>query len=163
MSASAARALGALAAAAALAACSNTGERAAGDSRICTPFPEAANTNAGQPAQVQPPADAAAAVDDCLHRWAYTLAASSDRAEEVAQATVAACTGAVSRWNQQGLATSGAPGAPAEDASSLVTGQPSNPMAEHYNYAQARALFYVVQGRAGKCAAPAARPTQATR
>jgi hypothetical protein len=158
------RALIALAAAASLAACNNAADRRAADSRICTPFPEAANTGAsGQPTAIQPPADAAAAVDDCLHRWGYTLAGTSDSAEAVAQAVMAACTGALSRWNQQGLTAGGVLGAQPTEAPSLVTGQPSNPMAEHYSYAQNRALFYVVQGRAGKCAAPTTRPGQATR
>jgi len=44
----------------------------------------------------------------------------------------------------------------AESAPSLLTGQTTTPIAEHYNYAQGRALFYVVQGRAGKCAPPPA-------
>lgn len=154
-----------------LAACNNT-ERdraAAAGSRICTPFAEAANTNAqaqpGVPAPTAPAAaaDPAAALDDCLHRWGYTLAASSDRAQEVAQAVVAACTPALTRWNQQSLSASAMGGqgaAPAEEAPSLLTGQPTTPILEHYNYAQARALFYVVQGRAGKCAPPPAREAQ---
>ncbi|MDB5448051.1 MAG: hypothetical protein JWQ97_3368, partial [Phenylobacterium sp.] len=96
--------------------------------------------------------------------WGYSLAPSSDRAEEVAQAAVAACISSLSRWNQQGLTTNAPPGAAptgeapmdASNATSLLTGQPTNPMAEHYSYAQGRALFYVVQARAGKCAAPPA-------
>jgi hypothetical protein len=75
----------------------------------------------------------------------------------VAQATVAACTQALTRWNQQGLATGAAPQQPGEQAQmapSLVNGQPTNPFAEHFAFAQNRALFYVVQARAGKCAAP---------
>jgi hypothetical protein len=145
--------------AAALAGCSKTGEGHAANSRVCTPFPEqAANAN-GQPAPA--PADPSAAADDCLHRWGYILAASPDRAEEAAQATLAACAGALTRWNQQGLAA-GAPDA-TMTAPSLVTGQASNPIAEHFNYAQGRALFYVVQARAGKCAAPAAPVASAPR
>lgn len=122
-------------------------------SRICTPFAQGDAT-----APVQPAADPSAALDNCLHRWGYTLAASSDRAQEVAQAAVAACMPALTRWNQQTLAP--APGSrgpsPARTAPSLLTGQPTTPIAEHYDYAQARALFYVVQGRAGKCAPPPA-------
>jgi hypothetical protein len=146
-----------------LAACSKSGTGGVG-SHICTPFPEAANTNAqgvgvqglGATAQA---ADPAAALDDCLHRWGYTLAASSDRAQDVAQATVAACTPALTRWNQAGLATGATapqPEAGQPTAPSLLTGQPTNPMAEHFAYAQGRALFYVVQARAGKCAPPPA-------
>ena len=77
-----------------LAACNNP-DRGAG-SRICTPFAEAAtNATPAAPgaAQLAPAAaEPAAALDDCLHRWSYTLAAASDRAQEVAQAAVAACT-----------------------------------------------------------------------
>jgi len=158
--------IGAVALAAlALAACENRDGRVGAGSRICTPFAEAnANPNANAavaPGSVlaQPAVDPAATLDDCLHRWGYTLAASSDRAEEVAQAAVAACTPALTRWNQQALSVPTAGGqaaAPAESAPSLLTGQATTPIAEHYNYAQARALFYVVQGRAGKCAPPPA-------
>lgn len=133
-------------------------------SQICTPFTAAAAAPAPAPGAPTPSTtgDPAAALDDCLHRWGYTLAASSDRAQEVAQAVVAACSPALTRWNQQILAqaASGSTGGQvpnvAEAAPSLLTGQSTTPIAEHYNYAQGRALFYVVQGRAGKCAPPPA-------
>lgn len=146
-------------AAVSLAACNNpdNGHGSGAGSRICTPFPEAANSNNGQAAAPVQPTDPAGALDDCLHRWGYTLAAAGDPAESVAQATVAACASFLTRWNQQGL-VSGAggsqPATGAEEAPSLLTGQPTNPLTEHYTYAQGRALFYVVQGRAGKCAPP---------
>lgn len=144
----------------ALAALSLAGCNRRGDnSRICTPFQEAAATGNAQavaPGALVPTADPAAALDDCLHRWGYTLAASPDRAQEVATAVVAACAPALTRWNQQTLAApAAAQGAGAgEAAPSLLTGQNTTPITEHYNYAQGRALFYVVQGRAGKCAPP---------
>jgi hypothetical protein len=144
-------------AAAGLAGCGQSGGKA--DSRICTPFPEAVASNANAPGAPSPTADPAGAVDDCLHRWGYTLAVSPDTAEAVAQATVAACTPALTRWNQQGAATGAAPQQPdqaAQLAPSLLNGQPTNPFQEHYAYAQGRALFYVVQARAGKCAPPPA-------
>ncbi|HKR88931.1 MAG TPA: hypothetical protein VJS38_12240 [Phenylobacterium sp.] len=151
---------GAAAAALGLAGCN----KPAG-SQICTPFAAAtpAAVQAPAPGALQPAAvatDPASVLDDCLHRWGYTLAASSDRAQEVAMAVVAACSPALTRWNQQMIGT-GAQGAaqgqaPAEPAPSLLTGQNTTPIAEHYNYAQGRALFYVVQGRAGKCAPPPA-------
>ena len=152
-----------------LAACNDAdGRHGRPNAGICTPFPGQAQNgqtqNGAMPApNATPAADAAGAVDDCLHRWAYTLAGSTDSADEVAQATVAACASSLSRWNQQGLATN--PGGPADAASapSLVTGQPTNPIAEHYAFAQGRALFYVVQGRAGKCAPPAAATGQPAR
>ena len=142
-----------------LAAC-NEAERTA-NSRICTPFADTAASNAAAPGAAAPAADPSAALDDCLHRWGYTLAASSDTADDVAQAAVAACTPALTRWNQQTLSAAGAPGAaPNETAPSLLTGQQTTPIIEHYNYAQNRALFYVVQGRAGKCAPPPAEPAK---
>jgi hypothetical protein len=144
-----------------LAACNNPNGRggmasAAGSGGgICTPFATAAATTAtpapGLPsAAVIAPADGSAAVDDCLHRWGYALASSADPAEQVAQATLAACVSSLSRWNQQELA----PGGGAQEAPSVLTGEQTTPIAEHYTFAQGRALFYVVQARAGKCAPP---------
>jgi hypothetical protein len=127
-----------------LAACNDNrsaGGGTGGAARFCTPFSAAA------------PADPSGATDDCLHRWAYSLAASPDPADQVAQATVAACNAALTRWNQQTLAL-GAQGA--VEAPSLLTGQPTAPIAEHMSFSQSRALFYVVQARAGKCAPPPA-------
>jgi glucose/arabinose dehydrogenase len=148
-------------AALALAACNNAQKTTSAASGICKPF----TTPAAQPAQPQPalpnpnvlpgqPAgDPAAAVDDCLHRWGYTLAASTDPADVVADATVAACGPSLTSWNQSSLS---AQGGQAVQAPSLVSGQQTNPIAEHYAFAQGRALFYVVQARAGHCAPPPA-------
>lgn len=136
-----------------LAACGETGARTAAKG-ICTPFPSATAQGVGGPA-ASSSADASAPVDDCLHRWAYSLAKSSDPADVVGRAAVAACSAALTRWNQQGL---GQPGG-AETAGeplSLVDGQPTNPFAAHHEFAQDRALFYVVQARAGHCAPPPA-------
>jgi len=132
----------------------------AGAGGRCIPFATtttSATTTApaGQPSvpTAAPPiaGDPAAAVDDCLHRWGYALASSTDEASQVAAATVAACTSSVSRWNQAAMASGEAAGG---DAPSLMNGQQTNPMSEHFTFAQGRALFYVVQARAGKCAAP---------
>jgi hypothetical protein len=147
-----------------LCACDNASR--GGVNGICKPF--AAQTANSQPtpaptaiprsnAEVLPAApagDPAANLDDCLHRWGYTLAASPDPANFAAEATVAACTTALSAWNQQGLSAENAGGA--VQAPSLLTGQQTNPLAEHYAFAQGRALFYVVQARAGHCAPPQA-------
>ena len=160
-----------LIAAAALAAlglvgCDNNGR--GGVNGICKPFttptataqtqtqtPAALTAIPGGAAGVLPAApagDPSAGVDDCLHRWGYTLAASTDPANFAAEATVAACTTALATWNQQSLSADNAGGA--VQAPSLMTGQPTNPLAEHYAFAQGRALFYVVQARAGHCAPP---------
>lgn len=128
----------------------NAGSGASADG-ICKPFGAA-------PAG---PADGSAVVEDCLHRWGYTLAASTDDATSVAEAVVAACSAPLARWNQQTLAASADRGL--QEAPSLLTGQTTNPILEHHNFAQGRAMFYVVQARAGKCKPPrvdrdAARP-----
>jgi hypothetical protein len=133
-----------------LAACDSSGNVGGAARGICTPFASAAIQTVGGAAS-----DASAGVDDCLHRWAYTLAKSTDPADHVAAAAVAACSGALSRWNQQNLVPPpGGDGAP--EPLSLVTGQPTNAFAAHHEFSQGRALFYVVQARAGHCAAPPA-------
>jgi hypothetical protein len=146
-----------------LAACNDNGRggMARGDNRLCTPFTTTAEAPAtaapGVAPGVAPPVvtDPGAALDDCLHRWGYSLAASSDDADTVAAATVAACSPMLARWNQQSLAPAqGGSAAPTVEAPSLLTGEPTTPLAEHYNYAHNRALFYVVQARAGKCPPP---------
>jgi hypothetical protein len=102
-------------------------------------------------AALGPPAEAVA-LEDCVRRWAYSLAPARDSAETVSGAVVAACGGTLARWNQQSL-TQQPPGAP-EESLSIRTGQPTNPLAEHNAFAGERALFYVVQARAGHCAPP---------
>ena len=74
------------------------------------------------------------------------------RVSVVAEAVVAACAPVLSKCNQASLGQA-APGGE-ELALSLTTGQPTNPLAEHSAFAQGRALFYVVQARAGRCKAP---------
>ena len=109
----------------------------------CAPF---------KTAQVSyPTADPAAAFEDCTHRWGYALAQGRDSADVVAQAVVDACATPLSQWNQQTLSQN-----PQGDtaATSLVTGQPTDLGGERARYAQSRALFYVVQARAGHCSAP---------
>lgn len=129
----------------------------AGVKGLCTPF-EAADSKpaSGVPAPSAAAADASAPLEDCLHRWAYSLAPSSDPAEQVATATVAACAGQLSAWNREALTP--ATGVPAQGLS-LMTGEPISPMAAHREFAESRALFYVVQARAGHCAPPPPRKT----
>jgi hypothetical protein len=119
----------------------------AGNPKICVNF------NAGKTTPLPAGSDAAAgAVEDCVRRWAYSLAPSRDDAGTVANAVAAACNPQLARWNQQTLAQPGAEG----EAASIITGQPTTPLAEHNNFTVSRALFYVVQARAGACAAPPA-------
>jgi len=135
------------AACAGLVACSG-GERrpVAG---VCKPFPEAA----AQPAAT----DGAAVLEDCLHRWGYTLAAGPDDAGAVADAAVAACTAPLTRWNQQSLSAAATAQDQAQEGLSLLTGEPSSPIAAHARFAADRALFYVAQARAGACKGPPRR------
>ncbi|MGA0608275.1 hypothetical protein ACO2Q0_19960 [Phenylobacterium sp. VNQ135] len=146
----------AVSAALALAACEG-GQRnrtaAAGGDGLCKPF-----VGTAQAASPGLGVDGGLAVDDCLHRWGYTLAKADDDAGAVAQAVVAACSAPLARWNQQTLSNAAAMGGgQSMEAPSLLTGESTNPIAEHNNFADGRALFYVVQARAGKCDAPRAR------
>ena len=117
---------------------------------ICTPF-KGVDAAAAAPASAAP-ADGSSAVEECLHRWGYALAASKETADVVAAATVTACNGPIVSWNQQALSQTA--GQQSEEATSLTTGETANPLAEHAQLAQSQALFYVVQARAGKCAPP---------
>ncbi len=124
------------------------------NSKICADFKTSDAVKAATPAT---PSDAAAPVDECVRRSAYSLAGARDGAEVVAGAAVTACGTALSHWNQTAV------DAPAYDANgaptaitSLITGQPTNAMAEHAAFAQRQALLYVVQARAGHCKAPPA-------
>jgi hypothetical protein len=138
------------AAAVALSACNDSGGGYAVNGRLCPDFRVHA---AGAPAA---PTDAATPVDDCVRRWAFSLAGSRDEAQVVADATLAACAAALGRWNQASLNQPGqqdGTGAPTQTLS-LDTGQPTNALAEHAAFAQRQALLYVVQARAGRCRPP---------
>ena len=139
----------------ALAGCADRG-RGRADAGICAPFNAVAN-NAGAPG------GQAATLDDCLHRAAYKLARASDSADIVAQATVAACSDELSRWNTASVSTPVAAGGTPDTAVDLITGQSASQIAQRYQYAQGRALYYVVQGRAGRCDVPAVGSATAVR
>jgi hypothetical protein len=140
-----------LMAAAALGACAKQASTTASNASICANF-KLANTGVAPGAP-----EGAASVDDCVRRWAYSLAASRDPAESVAEAASVACHNVLVRWNQATLPPADGGGMAPEESASLVTGQPTNPMAEHNAFARSRALLYVVQARAGNCPAPPAR------
>jgi len=126
-----------------LAACDDRHDGVA-NPKICADFKAAPGVTAAS--------DPSTPVEECARRWAYSLAGSRDSAEVVAEAVVAACAPVLSKWNQASLGQA-APGS-GEQALSLTTGQPTNPLAEHSAFAQGRALFYVVQARAGRCSPP---------
>jgi hypothetical protein len=131
-----------------LAACNNSGT-GGGDAvgGFCPSF-KTATTNAAGPLAVTDPN--AAAADECVHRWAYALAPSRDAAGLVAEAAVGACSARLGAWNQTAMSQGG----PSGNAMSIITGQPTNPVAEHNSFLHSRALLYVVQARAGHCAPP---------
>ncbi len=123
-------------------------ESAMSNPKIC------ANFNTTGQAQAATATDAATPVDNCVRRWAYSLAGSRDSADVIAEATVAACAGALTHWNQAGLQSPDANAGGPEQALSLVTGQPTTSFAEHNTFAHNHALLYVVEARAGRCAPP---------
>jgi len=127
-----------------LSACNNRDADGMTNPKICADFKTAPGAMAAS--------DPATPVDECARRWAYSLAGSRDSADAVADAVVAACAPVLSKWNQASLGQAAPAGG--EQALSLTTGQPTNPLAEHSAFAQGRALFYVVQARAGRCKAP---------
>lgn len=136
-----------------LSACADRDNDGRADAGTCSPFNTAA-APAG-PAGVAPAVGGeAASFDDCLHRWGYRLArADEDSAETVGAAVLSACASALAVWNQStlGLAQTGP-----DEAVSLVTGESSSTFADRYASAQSKAVFYVVQARAGNCAPPPA-------
>ena len=97
--------------------------------------------------------DGAAGVEDCVRRWAYSLAPARDPADAVAGAVAEACSVQLTRWNRQTLSQ---PIGGESASASIVTGEPTTPLGEHNAFTHARALFYVVQARAGACAPPPA-------
>ena len=119
----------------------------AANPKICFDFkaPKVAGPIAGD--------DGAAGVDDCARRWAYSLAPSRDPADAVAGAVAEACSVQLTRWNRQSLSQ---PSNGDGVSSSIITGEPTTPLGEHNAFTHARALFYVVQARAGACAPPPA-------
>ena len=141
----------AAAAALGLAGCNDRDKGAAAVGGLCKAFPKDAAA----------PADPAAALDDCLHRWGYALARAEDDAGTVAKAAVAACGTQLGRWNQQALAGP-APDGAGGPATSLLTGEATTPIAAHADFAADRALVYVVEARAGHCPAPRIEGRDAT-
>jgi hypothetical protein len=139
-------------------AAAQTGTLTLTGSKYCSPFPST-STPSNATTGLAPAAntDPAVSFDDCIHRWGYALAPSRDPADVVAQASVEACSSILANWSQQIAAQSGA-----EPAQYSVRGRrqaqqaPPDPETQRMHAAEGRALFYVVQARAGGCAAPPA-------
>jgi len=119
-------------------------------SKYCTPF-KAANTNVNTTLS-----DPAASFDDCVHRWAYTLAPARDPADVVARASVDACGPILTAWNQQTLDQNPQPAPSRYGNRGPQQQQQNNPLAQRMGMVESRALFYVVQARAAGCAPPPA-------
>jgi hypothetical protein len=122
--------------------------------KYCTPFPSTtAASNAATGLAAASVSDPAVAFDDCIHRWGYVLAPSHDPADVVAQASVEACSSVLANWSQQlGQSQQG----DSAQGSGREAMQTPDPEAQRMHAAEGRALFYVVQARAGGCAAPPA-------
>lgn len=136
----------------ALTACERDGDGPFVNSALCADFTAPHPNTAAV-------ADAASPVDDCVRRWSYSLAGVRDTADLVANASVAACGGALTRWNEAALdqpAPQDSSGAPVAGPVNIATGQPTNAMAEHTAFAQRQALLYVIEARAGHCKPPPA-------
>ncbi|MFN3724707.1 MAG: hypothetical protein ACK4SZ_00225 [Allosphingosinicella sp.] len=99
--------------------------------QICSPPP---------PFREVAPADAyqqAVARDECIHNWSYRLARSEDDAEAVVGAVIGACRTSIDR-----------------SATMVAAGDPEAErfyLAEFERASRERALFRVVQARAGRC------------
>ena len=125
--------------------------------KYCTPFPTAAAaTNATSGLAPAASSDPAVSFDDCIHRWSYVLAPSRDPADVVAQASVEACSSILANWSQQAAQTALPEPTRYSSRGRSDAAQPPNPEAQRMHAAEGRALFYVVQARAGSCAAPPA-------
>jgi hypothetical protein len=127
-------------------------------SKYCSPFPSTSvPSNATSGLAPAANIDPAVSFDDCIHRWGYALAPSRDPADVVAQASVEACSSILANWSQQIGQASGAEPARYSERGRRETQQaPPDPEAQRMHAAEGRALFYVVQARAGGCAAPPA-------
>lgn len=130
------------------------------DNRICTSTPPLEDlierkAAAGTPAAI---AEAEQAnLNGCLHRWAYRLAGSTDPAPVVADAVLGACWDAMIYQNGTELdyqIDQMKRGRPGFDISLVRTGQTVSLEAKNYEENRAKALFHVVQARAGNCKVP---------
>ena len=126
-------------------------------SKYCSPFPSA-STPSNATTGLAPAAntDPAVSFDDCIHRWGYALAPSRDPADVVAQASVEACSSILANWSQQISQTGAEPPQYSARGRRETQQAPPDPETQRMHAAEGRALFYVVQARAGGCAAPPA-------
>ena len=137
-------------------AAAQTGNLALTGSKYCSPFPSTSvPSNAATGLAPAANTDPAVTFDDCIHRWGYALAPSRDPADVVAQASVEACSTILANWSQQIGQQQGEPSGD-DSRGGREAPQTPDPEAQRMHAAEGRALFYVVQARAGGCAAPPA-------
>lgn len=91
---------------------------------------------------------------NCVHRWSYRLAPSSDAVDDVAEAVLGACSDAIFRaaYAQEKEAESRQQVAVGFNAE---TGMSENYYSLGTEEHRRQAVFRVVQARAGNCAVPA--------
>ena len=102
-----------------------------GGAGICAPVPAARQDNAANAYQQ------AIQRDECIHRWGYRLARAPDTAESVVGAVIGACRAQIDR-----------------SATMLGNGDPEAErwyLTEMERVARERALYRVIQARAGNC------------
>ncbi len=104
---------------------------AAGERGICAPVPPPRQEAAANPYQQ------AIQRDECIHRWAYRFASAPDDAESVVGAVIGACRAQIDR-------SATMLGSGDEEAERFY-------LAEMEAAAKERALYRVIQARAGNC------------
>jgi hypothetical protein len=117
------------------------------DSRICT-TPATLIQVAGRDPQQKS--------DSCVHRWAYRLARSNEAPAVVADAVMGACWDTLFPvvFASYDSARTNAPNNDPEVSLSMRTGREVPLGARVFEDQRAKALFHVVQARAGNCATP---------
>lgn len=116
------------------------------DDRVCSMvFPVAADLpdllNKGEVAR------------NCVQKWGYRLAKSQDPADKVADAVMGACWDTIYPWAYARMVDAKSVTA-SEKTISSRSGREVNFVEETYEQLHARALFHVVQARAGRCQIP---------
>lgn len=91
---------------------------------------------------------------NCVHKWAYRLARSTDPADDVAEAVMGACWDTVFPWAYARYDAARSRGFAGEVTVSTRTGREIPYGEDAYEELRALALFHVVQARAGHCRLP---------
>lgn len=126
------------------------------NSKICT-TPAALNVSANAMTEaadkIDDPIYQKQMLEQCVHRWAYRLAPSGDPAPVAAEAVLAACDEVLFRATFAAEQRAQSRNEP-NDVFDVQTGQSVNRYAGATEEMRRKALFHVVQARAGKCVVP---------